>query len=105
MVPQVNKSLIYKYCNHTSVVCNVPMLQVLQWCNVLCNLQIIILILKSPFVKTCCSDQKLNPQETCTLKFKNARVVKQPLKTEWCLDENQVIPSQYFNNDDDVQEY
>ena len=31
-------------------------------------------------------------------------MVKQPLKTEWCLDENQVIPSQYFNNDDDVEE-
>merc|ERR1712130_527675 len=30
------------------------------------------------------------PQETCTLKFKNARVVKRPLKTEWCLDE--VVP-------------
>ena len=26
-------------------------------------------------------------QETCTLKFKNARVVKQPLKTVWCLDQ------------------
>ena len=48
----------------------------------------------------------LNPksaalQETCTLKFKNARVVKQPLKTEWCLDQpDQVVPSQYHDVDD-----
>ena len=35
------------------------------------------------------------PQETCTLKFKNPRMVKQPLRTEWCLGEDQDIPGQY----------
>ena len=35
------------------------------------------------------------PQETCTLMFKNPRMVKQPLRTEWCLGEDQDIPGQY----------
>ena len=35
------------------------------------------------------------PQETCTLKYKNPRMVKQPLRTEWCLGEDQDIPGQY----------
>ena len=28
-------------------------------------------------------------QETCALKFTNARMVKKPLRTEWCLDEDE----------------
>ena len=45
-------------------------------------------------------NQNLRLQETCTLKFKNARMVKQPLRTEWCLDEDQDIPGLQSDNRD-----
>ena len=62
----------------------------------LSNVAVLILKKKKPFVKI--KTIQLPFQETCTLKFKNARVVKQPLKTEWCLDEDQVVPSQYCDD-------
>ena len=30
------------------------------------------------------------PKETCNLKFTNPSVEKKPLRTEWCLDENEI---------------